>query len=145
MAIPLIIGAAGKLILGKVVQTAVAKAVQKVGDDRSVPEMKKTDVAPVATAVIEELHSNIICRFEGGVIRYLVRIVCYFARVCVICQLGGDVVVEFGESLILVNLQENPLIRCLALDDPGTRVLVRKISPVAEPGVAYVSVEIVRP
>ena len=28
---------------------------------------------------------------------------------------------------------------------PRTRVLIRKISPVAEPGVAYVSVEIVRP
>ena len=28
---------------------------------------------------------------------------------------------------------------------PGTRVLVRKISPVAEPGVEFVSVEVVRP
>ncbi len=28
---------------------------------------------------------------------------------------------------------------------PGTRILVRKISPVAEPGVDYVSLEIVRP
>jgi dihydroneopterin aldolase len=28
---------------------------------------------------------------------------------------------------------------------PGTRILVRKIAPVAEPGVDYVSLEIVRP
>src|SRR5688572_13492360 len=58
MPIPLIIGAAGKLILGKVVQTAVAKAVEKVGNDRTVPEMKKADVAPVATAIIEELQND---------------------------------------------------------------------------------------
>ena len=58
MPIPLIIGAAGKLILGKVVQTAVAKAVAKVGDDKTVPEMKKADVAPVTTAVIEELQKD---------------------------------------------------------------------------------------
>jgi hypothetical protein len=58
MAIPLIIGAAGKLILGKVVQVAVAKAVEKVGNDKTVPEMKKADVAPVATAVIEELQKD---------------------------------------------------------------------------------------
>ena len=32
-----------------------------------------------------------------------------------------------------------------AFSTPSTRVLVRKISPVAEPGVEYVSVEIVRP
>lgn len=58
MPIPLIIGAAGKLILGKVVQTAVAKAVEKVGNDKTVPEMKKADVAPVATAIIEELQND---------------------------------------------------------------------------------------
>ena len=58
MAIPLIIGAAGKLILGKVVQTAVAKAVEKVGNDKTVPEMKKADVAPVAVAIIEELQND---------------------------------------------------------------------------------------
>jgi uncharacterized membrane protein len=58
MAIPLIVGMAGKLILGKVVQTAVAKAVEKVGNDKTVPEMKKADVAPVATAVIEELQKD---------------------------------------------------------------------------------------
>ena len=58
MPIPLIIGAAGKLILGKVVQTAVAKAVQAVGDDRSVPGVKKADVAPVAAAVLEELQQD---------------------------------------------------------------------------------------
>jgi dihydroneopterin aldolase len=28
---------------------------------------------------------------------------------------------------------------------PSTRVLIRKIAPVAEPGVAYVSIEIIRP
>lgn len=58
MPIPLILAGVGKVLLGTAVKTAVAKAVEKVADDRSVPEIKKADAAPVATAVIEALGKD---------------------------------------------------------------------------------------
>jgi dihydroneopterin aldolase len=47
---------------------------------------------------------------------------------------------------LIETIAENIAQRVLSDFPTGrTRVLVRKISPVAEPGVAYVSVEVVRP
>ena len=58
MPIPLILAGVGKVLLGAAVKTAVAKAVQTVADDRSVPEIKKADAVPVAAAVIKALGED---------------------------------------------------------------------------------------
>ena len=58
MPIPIILAGVGKVLLGKTVKTAVARAVEKVADDQSIPGVRRADAVPVATAVIDALAQD---------------------------------------------------------------------------------------
>ena len=58
MPLPIILAGLGKRILGTVVRGAIARAVQEVANDRSVPGVARTAALPVATAVIEALAQD---------------------------------------------------------------------------------------
>ncbi len=112
MPIPIILAGVGQVLLGKVVKAAVARAVETVADDRSVPEIKKGDVVPVATAVIEALGqdktfinaTNSEPAYQsrvawGAVIAALGVVVPPLAKVLGF-DVDGSAIVEYGSALI---------------------------------------------
>lgn len=58
MPIPVILAGVGKVLLGNVVKTAVAKAVEKVAESPAIPQVNRSDAVPVAKAVIEALGKD---------------------------------------------------------------------------------------
>lgn len=112
MPLPIILAGVGQVVLGKVVKAAVARAVETVADDRSVPEIKRTDVVPVATAVIEALGAdkqfinatNSEPAYQsrvawGAVIAALGVVVPPIARI-IGFDVDGSAIVEFGGAVI---------------------------------------------
>jgi len=112
MPLPIILASVGQVVLGKVVKAAVARAVETVADDRSVPGVKKTDVVPVAAAVIMALGADkqfinatnseppIQSRIVwGAVIAALGVVVPPLARLIGL-DVDGAYIVEFGGAVI---------------------------------------------
>jgi|GEM_PF-7071916 len=112
MPLPIILAGVGQVVLGKVVKAAVARAVETVADDRSVPQVKKADVVPVAAAVIMALGADkqfinatnseppIQSRIVwGAVIAALGVVVPPLARLIGL-DVDGAYIVEFGGAVI---------------------------------------------